>query len=163
MKRFSLFPLLYVLVSCNTNAVNTQSLEQRIDSLEKKLAASYKPGLGEFMSSIQVHHAKLWFAGQAQNWQLADFEVAEIKEALDNIPIYCAGRKEINKLDMINPALDSISKSIRTERPALFKNSFEMLTSNCNNCHQATQHAFNVIKIPVQAPFSNQDFTNPAK
>lgn len=163
MKHIFLFLIWPMLFACNTPTPNTHALEQRLDSLEKKLAASYKPGLGEFMSSIQVHHAKLWFAGEAQNWELADFEMTEIKEALDDIPIYCSGRQEISELDMIYPALDSISKSINTKNTVRFKSSFNMLTSNCNNCHQATQHGFNVIKIPDQAPFSNQDFTRTAK
>ena len=35
------------------------------------------PGFEEFMSNIQAHHAKLWFAGQNHNWKLADFEIHE--------------------------------------------------------------------------------------
>ena len=37
------------------------------------------------MSGIQVHHEKLWFAGTAKNWRLADFEIHEIMEAVDDI------------------------------------------------------------------------------
>lgn len=153
--------LLYIITffSCNMPAANTLALEKRIDSLEKKLAASYTPGLGEFMSSIQVHHAKLWFAGQAQNWELANFEIAEIKESLDDIPVYCANRPEVQKLGMIRPAIDSISKAIGTKNALLFNSSFMVLTNTCNSCHQATQHAFNSIKVPDHPPFSNQDFT----
>ena len=147
-----------IFFSCNRPAANTQALEKRIDSLEKKLATSYTPGLGEFMSSIQVHHAKLWFAGQAQNWELADFEIAEIKESLEDIPVFCANRPETAKLGMILPAIDSISKAINTKKPQLFKSGFVLLTASCNNCHQATGHGFNNIIIPANPPFSNQAF-----
>jgi hypothetical protein len=95
MKTTLLLVCAMAFLSCNHSTGNTEVLEKRIDSLEKKLAASYTPGLGEFMSSIQVHHAKLWFAGQAQNWELANFEIAEIKESLDAIPLYCANRREV--------------------------------------------------------------------
>lgn len=37
------------------------------------------------MSGIQVHHAKLWFAGEAGNWGLSDFETKEIRETIDDI------------------------------------------------------------------------------
>ena len=147
-----------ILFSCNNSTEKTLVLQNRIDSLEKKLTQTYKPGLGEFMSSIQIHHAKLWFAGDNQNWQLADFEIGEIKEALEDIPVYCAERPEVQKLSMINPALDSISIAITAKNQLLFKNGFVLLTATCNNCHQATNHAFNVIKIPDTPPFSNQDF-----
>jgi len=44
----------------------------------------YAPGLGEFMAATQLRHAKLWFAGQAKNWDLAGYEVDEIKEGLED-------------------------------------------------------------------------------
>jgi len=161
MKRTFFFLCTVTAISCSNPADKTQVLQNRIDSLENKLAHGYKPGLGEFMSSIQVHHAKLWFAGQNQNWQLAAFEIDEIKEALENIPLYCADRPEVQQLGMINPPLDSISNAVSTKNPLYFKSSFVLLTATCNNCHRATNHAFNVIKIPGTPPFSNQDFTAP--
>ena len=44
----------------------------------------YAPGLGEFMTAIQLRHAKLWFAGRAKNWDLAGYEIDEIKEGLED-------------------------------------------------------------------------------
>ena len=44
------------------------ALQAKIDSLQRRLDDAYRPGLGEFMSGIQVHHAKLWFAGNAQKF-----------------------------------------------------------------------------------------------
>jgi len=46
------------------------------------------------MSGVQAHHSKLWSAGQNQNWKLADFEIHEIMEAIDNIQKYQSERKE---------------------------------------------------------------------
>ena len=69
--------LLIALISCSDNTENKE-LKSRMDSLEQKLSDSYKPGLGEFMFNIQVHHAKLWFAGQNQNWKLAEIGRAHV-------------------------------------------------------------------------------------
>mgnify|MGYP001792296011 CR=1 FL=1 len=46
---------------------NNLLLQQKVDSLQQQLAKTYKPGFGEFMSGIQIHHAKLWFDGKNQN------------------------------------------------------------------------------------------------
>src|ERR1700737_2796671 len=46
----------------------------------QELPKTYLPGLGEFMGRIQVDHAKLWLAGQARNWELADYELTGLKE-----------------------------------------------------------------------------------
>lgn len=146
------------LFSCNQPADNTKVLLSRIDSLESKLADTYIPGFGEFMSNIQVHHAKLWFAGQNENWKLADFEIHEIKETLGAIQKYQTERTESQKIGMLNPALDSIDIAIQQRNISLFKNSYALLTNTCNNCHRATDFEFNVVKIPETPPFSNQDF-----
>jgi hypothetical protein len=39
----------------------------------------YRPPLGDIMGKIQLRHIKLWFAGKARNWELATYEVNEIK------------------------------------------------------------------------------------
>ena len=44
----------------------------------------YTPGLVEFMMQVQSHHAKLWLAGNARNWDLADYQVDELKELLED-------------------------------------------------------------------------------
>lgn len=152
-----LFSLLSIL-SCNQKTSVNQELQARIDSLEKKLENSYKPGLGEFMTGIQIHHAKLWFAGQNKNWKLADFEMHEIIEALDDIKNFNSDRPEVKSLKMIYPPLDSLNKSVQQQNLSSFNSNFTLLTTTCNNCHHDTEHGFNVIKIPDSPPVSNQEF-----
>ena len=158
MKQILFFILTFGLFACNQQTDNTKVLQNRIDSLERKLTDTYKPGFGEFMSGIQAHHSKLWFAGQNENWKLADFEVHEIIEVIEDIQKFQTERKESQMIGMINPALDSINNAIQKKSPALFKSSYTLLTNTCNNCHRATDFEFNVVKIPDTQPFSNQDF-----
>jgi hypothetical protein len=148
---------LLILTACSNQANNT-ALQAKVDSLNLQLAQTYKPGLGEFMSDIQVHHAKLWFAGKNRNWKLADFEMGEIKESVDYIKKYCTDRPEIKSLPILYPALDSLNNAIKARSLQQFQKSFVFLTYSCNNCHQSTHHEFNVIKIPDTAPFTNQEF-----
>jgi len=84
-----LLPVLCILLACNEQNNRVNQMQATIDSLQDKLNKTYRPGLGEFMTGIQVHHAKLWFAGQNQNWSLADFEIHEIGESLDDINEFC--------------------------------------------------------------------------
>lgn len=151
--------LFCLFIACTTPPEdNSAKLQSQVEELQAQLENTYKPGLGEFMSSIQVHHAKLYFAGENKNWALADFEIHEIMESLEDIPKYCADREEIKSIGMLQPAIDSMNNAILHRNDASFKSSFFLLTSTCNNCHAATNHAFNVVKIPDAPPFSNQDF-----
>jgi len=149
---------LIIISACSDNSEKISQLENRIDSLQMKVNDSYKPGFGEFMSNIQIHHAKLWFAGINQNWELADFEIHEIVESFDAIKKYQAEREESKMLMVINPPLDSIKAAVADKNPVSFKKSFTMLTNTCNSCHQAVKFEFNKVKIPDSPPFSNQSF-----
>jgi hypothetical protein len=144
--------MLLFLVYCARTGRRHGALQAKVDSLQRRLDDAYRPGLGEFMSGIQVHHAKLWFAGNAQNWKLADFEVGEIRETLDDVRKYCADRPELTSLPMIEPAMDSVSSAVKKESLPQFKSAFILLTNTCNNCHRATKHEFNVIRVPLDAP-----------
>ncbi|MBS1614856.1 MAG: hypothetical protein JST06_01915 [Bacteroidetes bacterium] len=158
MKTLLLLTISLILLACNQQAKNTQVLQRRMDSLESRLANTYKPGFGEFMSEIQAHHSKLWFAGQNENWKLADFEVHEIMESFEDIQKFETERKESRMIEMIDPVLDSVYRAIQQKNPALFKRNFYLLTNTCNDCHRATDFEFNVVQVPDKESFSNQDF-----
>ena len=158
MKRLLIFLIALPFFSCNHSSSDTKELQQEVDSLQVAVKNAYKPGLGEFMSEIQVHHAKLWFAGKYQNWELANFEVGEIQEALNDIPKYCSDRPEVKSLGMIMPVMYNLSNAIKEKNEAKFDSSFTVLTATCNDCHKATNHGFNLIKIPDAVPVPNQVF-----
>ena len=158
MKYILVITTLIMLAACNPQADKTQQLQIQIDSLKSRLDNSYQPGFGEFMSSIQLHHAKLWFAGINNNWELADFEIHEIQESLDDIQQFNTDRLEAKTIGMISPAIDSVSNAIKQKNQLLFKSCYTLLTNTCNNCHKATKHEFNVVTIPAIPPISNQSF-----
>ena len=163
MKKISVaIVVLFVLfIGCSQPQDHSVFLQQQIDTLQQRLRNAYTPGLGEFMSGIQVHHEKLWFAGEAGNWKLADFEIGEMQEAVDDIEKYCTDRPEVASLPMLQPALDSVAHAVARADGTGFRNGFVYLTGTCNNCHRATKHAFNVIQLPTTVPFSNQVFEKP--
>lgn len=73
------------------DARNGHELAALQDSLKRAQAdlASAKeavPGLGEYMTTIQLHVGKLWFAAKASNWELANYELDELKETMEAAP-----------------------------------------------------------------------------
>ena len=157
MKKYFI-PFTAIFITCACSSSSESNLQSRIDSLEKKLATTYKPGFGEFMSSIQVHHAKLWFAGKEQNWELAKFELDEIIETKDAIEQFQMNREESKKIDMLKPALTAVYQAILRSDTAIFRSSYLTLTAACNDCHKAVGFGFNIVKVPDSPPFSNQAF-----
>ena len=157
-KWYFFVPLLFI-IACN----NSEKLQEQIDSLQAQSINAYKPGLGEFMLNIQIHHAKLWFAGKNKNWKLAEFELNEITETLEAIQKYEKERKEIQSLPVVHPAMDSVKSAISQQNLNLFLRNFTFLTNTCNACHQSVKFDFNVVQIPSSPPFTNQNFSGRLK
>jgi hypothetical protein len=129
--------------------------------------SSYAPGLGELMSLNQMRHAKLWFAGEAENWRLAAYELDELKEGFDDVVLYHPEHKDspvpigeaVAKI-MTEP-LAGVGRAIEAKDRAEFVRAFDALTDGCNRCHQATNFGFNVVRRPASNPYSNQSFAPP--
>ena len=61
---------------------------QRVETAPKDGAEPYVIGTGEIMGENQVRHEKLWFAGTAQNWPLAQYETSELREGFDDVKTF---------------------------------------------------------------------------
>ena len=126
----------------------------------------YAPGLGEFMTATQLRHAKLWFAGKENNWDLAAYEIDEIKEGLEGAARLFPTFEGIPVADMIktiiDPRIDKLEVAVRAKSSAKFTVAFDELTSGCNSCHAAANKPFIRIQRPIAPPLTNQNFA-PAK
>ena len=159
INKLILFALVITLISCESKKVQDNAiLLKQIDSLKSELAEVYKPGCGELMGSNQIHHSKLRFGGINENWKLAEFEIHEINELLDDLKKYQSSRKETEILDMIRPNIENIKSSIESQDLVLFKQEYVRLTKTCNDCHHDTNYGFIEVKIPDKYPLGNQKF-----
>lgn len=125
---------------------------------------AYVPGMGEIMGATQMRHSKLWFAGREKNWALADYELYEIREGLDDAVTYHPVFKEgvpVSKIleKFMAPPLKALGKAIKTEDAGKFAKAFDALTNACNACHRTAGRGFIVIRRPDVSPYSNQDFS----
>ena len=133
-----------------------------LSGAEKSSKETYAPGLGEFMTMTQMRHAKLWFAGKAENWDLARFELEEIEEGLEDAAKLHPTHDGMAVAEMIKAnteaPLKEIAKSVDAKDTASFTSAFDKLTAGCNACHVGTQHAYIRIDRPTLPPLSNQVF-----
>ena len=123
---------------------------------------SYEPGLGEFMTATQLRHAKLWFAGKQNNWDLAAYEIDEIKEGLEDAARLHPSFDGVPVAEMIKtiivPRIAELEKAVRAKSSAKFMVAFDELTSGCNSCHAGANKPFIRIQRPTDVPLTNQNF-----
>ncbi len=140
------------------------ALWHHITTVEKQLATqSADYPLGEMMGYMQRYADKLWFAGEARNWELAEFyrgEIAETEEGIGQAHVTKDGI-EVSKLisTMFPPAFDAVSKAVIAHDPVQFRQSYQTMVGTCNACHEASKHGFIQIATPIGAPtYWNQSF-----
>ena len=132
------------------------------NSANSEPAQPYTPGLVEFMMTVQSHHSKLWLSGNARNWELADYQVDELKEVLEDVAKRVPDYKGTPVGKMIEaatmPPISDIERAIKNRDGAQFTAAFDKLTAACNACHEAANRSFIVVQRPATSPFPNQSF-----
>jgi hypothetical protein len=164
--------LILGFVTASSFAARNQPVSDRPQQLTQTpaptqgVSKSYVPGLGEFMGRIQVDHAKLWLAGEARNWELAGYELGELKEVFSDVQDLVPRYQNIPVGQMIDAiitgTITDLEGAIAARDFSKFSASFDNLTAACNSCHQAANRTYIAIRRPAQSNFSNQDFS-PAK
>lgn len=122
----------------------------------------YLPRLGDIMNAIQTRHLKLWFAGKASNWELAGYELRQLRGGLEEAAVMYPGIPVTNITTMSDP-VRSVADAIAAKDYRKFSKAVGDLTAGCNGCHQSIGRGFIAIKVPTEQPFSNQSFAPQAK
>jgi cytochrome c553 len=136
--------------------------DKSIEAAKPDAPKTYIPGLEQFMGVIQNEHMKLGFAGKANNWELAAYQLAEIKELLGDIQDLVPKFKDVSLTDMIDAVIvgpiTDLEKAIDAKDARKFVAGYDHLITACNSCHEATGNGFIVIQRPATNPFANQRF-----
>ena len=126
----------------------------------------FKPGLDDLMTMmVQPRHIKLYAAAQQKNWELAGFQLNELRASFrrigQTIPTYRTYPMASSVASIFTPKAEAVDAAIKAANPAQFAAAYAELTAACNTCHQAMEHAFLVMKVPSPAamePFIDQQF-----
>jgi hypothetical protein len=114
------------------------------------------------MLKLQIHQNKLWFAGAAENWDLARFYLDEIEE--DISPMIGAdlveGSTNVSEImeTTLPPLLDALRTAAADRDPAAFSSRFFDLSQGCNSCHRSSGLGFIVVQRPSEPFMDNQRF-----
>jgi hypothetical protein len=126
---------------------------------EVKALKELVPDQAHIMADVGYHFTNLWFAGKAENWQLADFYLGETKSHLrwavrakpirkDN-----AGR-EINLPGILeafeNSQLTQLKQALdRKDKPA-FEAVYKESLTICYACHKASDKPYLRPQVPTK-------------
>lgn len=148
------------------SAEHIAALEEQVASLGARLD-ELKPETAVLMAQVQIQHAKLYYAGQEKNWELAAYSLHEINEALQAVQTFNDQFEDfptpLSELvpSLVGPPLGEIHTAIRSSDSAGFETAFKSLTAACNACHVTLSHGFIQVVTPQGREFTNQSFAAP--
>ena len=140
------------------------ALQDSVKGMQAELAGTRElaPGLGEYMTTIQLHAGKLWFAARASHWDLAAYELDELEETMEAVKALNAeknGVKISNVLDsVLQTQITQLAESIKRKSSTEFHKSYDETLSACNGCHTESGHKFIRIVRPAAPPVTNQQW-----
>jgi hypothetical protein len=118
------------------------------------------PGLGEFMTTMQLHMGKLWFAGKASNWELAGYELDELRETMESAESLHEIKNGVNVSNVLDSVLQTqiaqVAESIKRKNQADFQKAYDETRNACNGCHEESGRKFIHIIRPTSPPVTNQ-------
>lgn len=126
-------------------------LEQRVAELEKRT----QPELGTQMLLLELRHDRLWWAGDAGNWNLAYYMAGEMGEAVQDIVETNGDAAELQpqKLSevmpaMLNAPLKNLMDAIGSHDKTKFARAYDALSAACTGCHRVAGNPMLVIQRP---------------
>lgn len=160
--RRSLIAMLLIGVSACAEPAGNQLDAGAVEARLAELEARFTPGLHTLMGEVGERHATLWFAGNAENWPLADYQLHEMEELVGDIealhPVYDGIPVAELLGETTEPALGELADAVDSGDREGFVRSFDQLTQACNGCHIASDRAAIRIVRPASPPVTNLDF-----
>ncbi|MGA7159621.1 MAG: hypothetical protein WBZ48_01380 [Bacteroidota bacterium] len=138
------------------------SLQDSLRDLQQQLVQlkAQAPGLGEYMSTIQLHAAKLWFAAGDSNWDLASYELNEMSETMDGaraLHVFKNGLDVSGVLQSVQETqMPLLRQAIDSKAGLSFTDAYGQTLDACNGCHKSAGYGFIFITTPGAPPVTNQ-------
>lgn len=116
----------------------------------EKIAAVERQFRGFDMAMVETgyRYQELYWAGQDQNWEYAEYQVNKIKLAIEN-GLVRRPRRAASAESFLNQTLPDMRAAVESRDSLSFDRQFRILTVNCNNCHAMNRVPFFTVRAPT--------------
>lgn len=115
------------------------------------------PDQSHAMADVGYHYSNLWFAGQNENWPLAQFYSDEtrshLKWAVRIIPLRKDGEgREVDLVGILTAleqsSLKDIGDAVQAKDKVKFTAAYKQQLENCTACHRASSKEYIRLQVP---------------
>ncbi len=148
-KRFTLFILAAVILSCKEKSVYTQgdwitgTEQEKMEKIERHFR-----GFDMTMVETGYRYQELYWAGMDANWPYAEYQLQKIEltlyDGLERRPLRAPSADHF-----IDVAIPEMKSSLKEKDTAIFRRAFQNFTVQCNACHAKENVSHFNVKIPT--------------
>lgn len=146
---------LFIIMNCSSTDNKAEVLHSENVIQEARIPLIYQ------MSFVQRYSEKLYLAGQAENWELADIYSHEIEEIAETIisERHVDDEVDISSLmkTMLIPQIERVEAAIDAKDLKFFEREYQILINTCNACHVVSNYGAVKLTVP-QGNNYNQEF-----
>ena len=164
------------LVVSHTSTINGTALAATQPSSADDVAAlraeverlkGMVPDQSHAMADVGYHYASLWFAGEQENWPLADFFAGEVKSHLEWAVRIIPVRKDPQGRDVDlrailqaieGSSLKDLQQTIAAKDKTKFEAAYRTQLQSCYSCHEASGKPYLRPQLPTRPPLDLIDF-----
>ena len=151
MKILSCAVLSLFLVSCNQNEEKSNpqgkwivgTAKAQLEAIEKQFR-----GFDNAMVETGYRYQELYWAGQDENWEYAEYQLGKLKVAIEN-GLERRPKRAASAEHFLNEVLPQMQQAIQRADTTHFNKNFLVLTSNCNSCHAKERVPFFTVQTPT--------------
>jgi hypothetical protein len=138
----------FLFQSCNKETT-VQGNWIKGDELEKlKTIEKQFRGFDNAMVETGYRYQELYWAGQEQNWEYANYQLEKIKLTIENGLVRRPKRAKSAE-HFLTYVLPEMQKSVNSKDTTRFNKEFQKMTINCNSCHAMEKMPYFTVKKPL--------------
>lgn len=152
MKKFSIIVMLLLCItSCNNKETYKPAEGQWIKGSEQekmKTIENQFRGFDKTMVEVGYRYQELYWAGQDENWEYADYQLKKIKQAI-KLGLQRRPKRAASAENFLGYVIPEVRKSIKEKNKEIFNENFKMMRTNCISCHAAEKLPSFTVRIPT--------------
>jgi len=117
---------------------------EQIKTVEKQFR-----GFDNAMVETGYRYQELYWAGQDQNWQYANYQLEKIKIAIET-GLERRPKRAKSAEHFLTNVLPEMKKTLEIKDTVIFNKNFQTMTVNCNSCHAMEKVPFFSVQIPTE-------------
>lgn len=141
---------LLLLWSCGNNQEQNVQGKWIKGTEQEKLKSIENQFRGFDMAMVETgyRYQELYWAGQDENWEYADYQIEKIRKAIEN-GLERRPKRAKSAEHFLTVALPEMEKALEKRGTVVFNKNFQMLTNSCISCHATEKVPHFTVKKPL--------------